>query len=29
MSRKEAPRIGLLKALVTRWVTGHEVAAGS
>jgi transposase len=27
MSRKEAPRIGLLKALVARRVTGREVAA--
>jgi hypothetical protein len=26
MSRKEAPRIGLLKALVARRVTGREVA---
>src|SRR5438093_11225293 len=27
MSRKEAPRVGLLKALVARRVTGREVAA--
>ena len=29
MSQKEALRIGLLKALVARRVTGREVAAGS
>src|SRR5437773_11732359 len=27
MSRKEAPRVGLLKALVAKRVTGREVAA--
>src|SRR5438034_9074857 len=27
MSRKEAPRVGLLKALMARRVTGREVAA--
>src|SRR2546425_4352074 len=27
MSRKEAPRVGLLKALVAKQVTGREVAA--